>query len=79
MRNPQPSDDELAAIYTDHYFIDRVPAATSTRRQAVLKRETAALYLDEIEVRLGGDATSRRGLELLEIGYDDAKAAGFSL
>lgn len=68
MRNPQPSDEELAAIYTERYFIDRVPGGAFNPETDRLKRETAALYLDEVEARLGVDATSRRGLKLLEIG-----------
>jgi len=63
MRNPQPSDSELAAIYTEQYFL--VPGAEADR----LKRGTAAGYLDEIEARLGmhseADAPRRR---LLEVG-----------
>jgi SAM-dependent methyltransferase len=62
MRNPQPADSELAAIYTDQYFL--VPGAEADR----LKRGTAAGYLDEIESRLGvhsADASRRR---LLEVG-----------
>ena len=74
-RNPQPSDAELAAIYTAEYFLghDRSepPAAappcagTATDR---LKRETAAGYLDAIEATLGLDAATRRGRRLLEVG-----------
>jgi SAM-dependent methyltransferase len=47
MRNPQPSDRELSAIYTEQYFL--VPGAEADR----LKRGTAADYLDNIEQRLG--------------------------
>jgi glycosyltransferase involved in cell wall biosynthesis/SAM-dependent methyltransferase len=68
MRNPQPSDDELGAIYTEHYFLDRGPSGNFTPETDRLKQQTAALYLDEIEARLRLDATSRRGLKLLEIG-----------
>jgi len=68
MRNPQPSDDELGAIYTDNYFIDRTPGGDFAPETERLKRDTGALYLDEIEARLGVDAQSRRGLKLLEVG-----------
>ena len=60
MRNPQPSDAELHAIYTDDYFLGA--GAGETDR---LKRETAAGYLDEIETRT---ARPPRGTRLLEIG-----------
>ena len=33
-----------------------------------MKRLTAAVYLDEIEAKLGVDAQGRRGLRLLELG-----------
>lgn len=68
MRNPQPSDAELAAIYTDHYFIDRTPGGDFSPETEQIKRDTAALYLDEIERYLGATAESRRGLKLLEAG-----------
>ena len=62
MRNPQPSDDELAAIYTDSYFLGDSGEGSETNR---LKRDTAAGYLDEIERRTG---VSPRGARLLEVG-----------
>ncbi len=63
MRNPQPSDSELAAIYTEKYFL--VPGAEADR----LKRETAAGYLDEIEARLGRQRPDKRSRpQLLEVG-----------
>jgi SAM-dependent methyltransferase len=68
MRNPQPSDAELGAIYTEHYFLgsdDRRTLADETSR---LKRQTAAMYLDEVEARLGVDRQRTRGLRLLELG-----------
>ncbi len=68
MRNPQPSDAELAAIYDKHYFLgSRADATTSTQTDR-LKRETAVRYLDEIEARLAGGPETRRGLKLLELG-----------
>ena len=62
MRNPQPSDDELAAIYTDNYFGGDSGEGSETNR---LKRSTAAGYLDEIEARTG---RAPRGARLIEIG-----------
>lgn len=68
MRNPQPSDAELGAIYTEQYFIDRPPGGHFNAATDRLKRDTAAIYLDEIERRLQVDATTRQGLRLLESG-----------
>ena len=63
LRNPQPSDEELAAIYNSEYFLGgREGDGRETNR---LKRETAAGYLDEIEAKTGRPA---RGTRLLEIG-----------
>jgi SAM-dependent methyltransferase len=73
MRNPQPSDDELAAIYHEHYFLGSAagpdaPAAGFAGEVDRLKRETAAGYLDAVEKRLAVSETTRHGLRLLEIG-----------
>ena len=67
MRNPQPSDAELAAVYNDQYFLgsSSLDLRDETHR---LKRETAAGYLDEIEARLGPRPNGRQGLRLLEVG-----------
>jgi SAM-dependent methyltransferase len=62
MRNPQPSDAELAAIYTSHYFLGSGDSSSETNR---LKQETAAGYLDEIEAKTG---CAPRATKLLEIG-----------
>ena len=63
MRNPQPTDDELGAIYTEQYFL--VPGMEADR----LKRGTAAGYLDEIEARLGTHRSPDRPRpRLLEVG-----------
>src|SRR5262245_55911787 len=68
LRNPQPSDGELAEIYTEHYFLgsggrqDGLLDETSR-----LKRATAASYLDAIEARLE-QRPSPHGLKLLEVG-----------
>jgi SAM-dependent methyltransferase len=68
MRNPQPSDQELAAIYDEHYFLQS--QATGGLREATdaLKRATAAAYLDAIESRLALTPQTRRGLRLVEVG-----------
>src|SRR5690606_19598971 len=73
MRNPQPSDAELGAIYTDTYFLGSAPeGAPGTdgfeREVNALKRATAAGYLDRIEAYRGWSPESRRGKKLLEIG-----------
>jgi SAM-dependent methyltransferase len=73
MRNPQPSDAQLAAIYTDTYFLGTAPtgeaaAAAFEREVNALKRATAAGYLDRIEAYRGWTPQTRRGKKLLEIG-----------
>jgi SAM-dependent methyltransferase len=68
MRNPQPSDAELAAIYTEHYFLGSAGPQALADETSRLKRQTAAMYLDEIEARLNVDRQGRRGLRLLELG-----------
>lgn len=73
MRNPQPSDAELGAIYTDAYFLGTDaetadPTGEFEREVHALKRATAAAYLDRIEAYRGWTAESRRGKRLLEIG-----------
>ena len=62
LRNPQPSDEELAAIYTSGYFLGDTGQGSETNR---LKRETAAGYLNEIEAATGRPP---RGMRLLEVG-----------
>ncbi|MEZ5286817.1 MAG: glycosyltransferase [Vicinamibacterales bacterium] len=73
MRNPQPSDAELAAIYTDTYFLGTAPAGASDiaafeQEVNALKRATAARYLNRVEKYRGWTAQTRRGKRLLEIG-----------
>jgi SAM-dependent methyltransferase len=68
MRNPQPSDAELGAIYTEHYFLGSDGPRALADETNRLKRQTAAIYLDEIEAKLGVDAHGKRGLRLLELG-----------
>jgi glycosyltransferase involved in cell wall biosynthesis/SAM-dependent methyltransferase len=62
MRNPQPSDDELAAIYTEEYFL--LPAGEADR----LKRDTAAAYLDVIDAHPGAEPVRPGARRLLELG-----------
>jgi len=75
--NPQPSDEELGAIYTADYFLGAGDEASRNATRA-MKRATAREYLAEIR-RYRGD---HRGT-LLEIGCGDgdflveAEAAGF--
>ena len=68
MRNPQPADSELGAIYDEHYFLGSDGPQALADETGRLKRLTAAVYLDEIEAKLGVDAQGRRGLRLLELG-----------
>jgi len=77
--NPQPSDTELAAIYSADYFLgaESEEGRASTRE---IKRATARQYLSEIH-RYTGEV----GGSLLEIGCGDgdflieAEAAGYSV
>ena len=73
MRNPQPSDAQLAAIYTDTYFLGTAPtgqaaAAAFEKEVNALKRATAAGYLDRVEAYRGWTPATRKGKKLLEIG-----------
>jgi 2-polyprenyl-3-methyl-5-hydroxy-6-metoxy-1,4-benzoquinol methylase len=62
MLNPQPSDDELIAIYTAEYFLgDDTPAGHA--RVSDMKAATARSYLEQIRRYRG-----RQGGRLLEIG-----------
>jgi SAM-dependent methyltransferase len=60
--NPQPSDAELAAIYTDTYFLGD-GSADSKQRVSDMKRATARRYLDEVQRYRGS-----KGGRLLEVG-----------
>ena len=62
--DPQPTEAELANIYTDHYFLDEGQAEI-TELVNQLKRATARLYLEQL---VQGDESSPSGLSLLEIG-----------
>ena len=73
MRNPQPSDEQLAAIDTDTYFLGTAPigkaAADAFEKEAnSLKRATAAGYLDRVEAYRGWTPQTRKGKKLLEVG-----------
>jgi SAM-dependent methyltransferase len=70
MRNPQPSDDELAAIYDEHYFLGTGPDGGNqyATEFARLKQATASAYLDQIERYIGWDTNSRQGRRLLDVG-----------
>jgi 2-polyprenyl-3-methyl-5-hydroxy-6-metoxy-1,4-benzoquinol methylase len=90
MRNPQPSDAQLAAIYTDTYFLGTLPtgqAAAEAFESEVhaLKRLTAAGYLDRVEAYRGWTPETRKGKKLLEIGSGlgnmllEARARGYAV
>ena len=71
LRNPQPSDAELAAIYTDTSFLGSGAEEDDdgfAREVHALKRATAAGYLNRIEAYRGWTPESRRGRTLLEVG-----------
>src|SRR5215204_5022847 len=71
MRNPQPSDAQLADIYTDAYFLGTAVSHGSERFEDevhALKRSTAAAYLDRVEAYRAWTPETRRGKKLLEIG-----------
>jgi SAM-dependent methyltransferase len=75
---PQPSDEQLAAIYSSGYFLGSTDAV-SLDNQRALKRATARLYLDQLAARM--PSTGR----LLEIGCGhgefllEAQARGFEV
>lgn len=88
MRNPQPSDAQLAAIYTEDYFLGAAPAdraATFEEEVNALKRATAAGYLDRVEAYRGWTSETRKGRRLLEIGSGlgnmllEARARGYEV
>jgi len=70
MRDPQPSDEELAAIYNDNYFFgtSRVDSDQYANEFARLKAATASAYLDRIERYLGWNVEARQGRRLLDVG-----------
>ncbi|MDH4064758.1 MAG: class I SAM-dependent methyltransferase, partial [Acidobacteriota bacterium] len=83
MRNPQPSEAELAAIYGDSYFLGAGARQASIAETDRLKRATAARHLDAVESRMAADW--RRGLRLLELGCGrgnllvEARARGYEV
>jgi len=89
MRNPQPSDAQLAAIYTDTYFLGTAPSGAAAnefeREVHALKRATAAGYLDRVEAYRGWTPETRRGKKLLEVGSGlgnlllEARARGYEV
>ena len=88
MRNPQPSDVELAAIYGEEYFFGTSGNAERDEYDetfARLKQATAAGYLDRVEHYLGWDADARRGRRLLDVGTGlgdllvEAQARGYDV
>ncbi len=71
LRNPQPSDAELGAIYGEEYFLGTSPGAAEDHYEkefARLKQATAAGYFDRIERYLGWNEESRQGRRLLDVG-----------
>jgi SAM-dependent methyltransferase len=78
-RNPQPSDDELARIYSAEYFLGE-PSEEGRARVSAMKRRTAQLYLSRLLDSVG----AARG-RLLEIGCGtgefliEAAHAGFEV
>jgi SAM-dependent methyltransferase len=77
--NPQPSDEELAKIYTSEYFLGH-DSEEGRRNVSELKRATARQYLAEL-TRYNGAPAGR----LLEIGCGEgdflceAEAAGYDV
>jgi SAM-dependent methyltransferase len=77
--NPQPSDEELAKIYTGEYFLGH-ESEEGRRNASELKRATARQYLAEL-MRYNGTPSGR----LLEVGCGEgdflceAEAAGYEV
>jgi SAM-dependent methyltransferase len=68
VQNPQPSDDQLAAIYGSNYFIGSSETDRLGAQFDLVKRATAALQLDEIAGYLRAHRQASDGLSLLEVG-----------
>lgn len=87
MRNPQPSDAELAAIYSGDYFLQpsALPGEAGDEMVHALKRATAARYLDRVEAYRGWTPATRQGKRLLEVGSGlgnmliEARARGYDV
>jgi SAM-dependent methyltransferase len=77
--NPQPSDEVLAGIYSEHYALGD-PSPEGMRRVAGMKRATASLYLQQLL-----DFTGSPPATLLEVGCGsgdllvEAQAAGIDV
>src|SRR4051812_15017677 len=68
VQNPQPSDDQLAAIYGSSYFIGSSENDRLGAQFDLVKRATAALQLDEIAAYLRARGQASDHLSLLEVG-----------
>jgi ubiquinone/menaquinone biosynthesis C-methylase UbiE len=68
LQNPQPGDDELAAIYGSNYFIGSSANDNFAPQFDTVKRATASLQLDEVAAYLGQHGKNATGLRLLEVG-----------
>lgn len=68
VQNPQPSDDELTAIYGSNYFIGASENDRLAPQFDVVKRATASLQLDEIAAYLHRRGRAADRLTLLEVG-----------
>ena len=85
MRNPQPSDAELAAIYSEHYFLGADAPGGLPEETHRLKRATAARQLEAMAAARGLAGGRGAGLSLLEVGCGlgnllvEAAARGFAV
>jgi SAM-dependent methyltransferase len=68
VQNPQPSDDQLGAIYGGNYFIGSSENDRLGSQFDLVKRGTASLQLDEIAAYLRKHGPARNDLLLLEVG-----------
>ena len=85
LQNPQPSDNELAAIYGNHYFIGSSDNDRYASQFEVVKRATARLQLGEIDAYCARHGLPKRAGHLLEIGCGhgnlllEARAQGYQV
>lgn len=68
VQNPQPSDDQLAAIYGANYFIGSSENDPLAPHFDLVKRATASLQLDEVAAYLRERGQVADRLSLLEVG-----------
>jgi len=68
VQNPQPSDDQLAAIYGSNYFIGSSENDRLAPQFDVVKRGTASLQLDQVAAYLRKRGRAAERLSLLEVG-----------